>query len=114
MTCSAIVLTTSLLDIREQMKVLELILSFILRTLIGVCFGMIYTYMGELFPTRIRATATGLMVLFGRFGASLTSFITSYENSKGIHPSSFLLFLDLLAFVPFSMLPETNKMVISN
>ena len=57
--------------------------------------------MAELFPTKIRASAIGLMVLFGRMGASLTGFFTDLEVGNGYHPYAFIFVIDLIALCPF-------------
>ncbi len=89
-------------------------MSCVLRMSVGAGFGLIYTYLGELFPTRIRGLAIGVMILGGRIGASMTTFITDIENYHDIHPFCFTIFINIIAFICLFFLPETFGKVIRN
>ena len=76
--------------------------------------GIIFTYISEFFPTKIRGFAFGVSFLMGRMAISLFSFFLLFANRNDIHPLVFIIFFVLLAQISLFYLPETRKSDIHN
>ena len=56
------------LDIYEQ---IARYISFFGRSVISLCFAMVYIYAGEIFPTSVRNSGVGLSSMGGRVGGMI-------------------------------------------
>ncbi len=80
---------------------LELFICFLMKITIGAGFGLFYTYLSELFPTKIRGTSLGILTLLGRIIASFTVYAAKWENKIKLNPCFLIVVIDLLAIYPF-------------
>lgn len=95
-------------------KTIFISISIFLKFLLGQSFALIFTYVQELVPTKIRGSAVGISILVGRIGSSLISFVLTYEKQVQVHPLSYLFLPSLLSQILLIFLPETLHQNIKN
>ena len=95
-------------------KVLESIISVVMKLIICMNFTLIFNYCAELVETKIRGFCLGYTVFSGRASSSLCSVLESACRGRNIHP---MIASSLPAFfaLPISfILPETLNKPIKN
>lgn len=75
-----------------------LVVGFILMVFNGMTWGMAYSYSAELYPTRMRASATGWAAGVGRLGGVPAPILVGWVVQQG---GSLMLVFGLLALAPF-------------
>ena len=90
-------------------KYIATILSCILRMVNSACFSLAFNYISELFPTKIRGLATGLIVCTGRLSNCLASTFEHLSTIYDIHPLILTAIPSLFALPACLNLPETAK-----
>lgn len=73
-SCATCAVLFSPLVINPTLVELGRYISFVGRFFISACFGCIYVYVPELFPTTIRSSGTGLCILLGQVGSFLAPY----------------------------------------
>ena len=95
-------------------QVLETFISFVLKMNTAWGFALIYTYIAEIFPTKIRGFATGFAILIGRISVSFCSFFVFWGNQYDFHPLFFCVLFAIIGQFSLMGLPETFGMKIKN
>jgi len=88
----------------QQIGAWLFICTFLLSTFIGINQGVLSTYIPELFPTRLRGSATGVSMNAGRFITAITVFFVGvlvpllggYENAISIFAVAYVVGLIVL------------------
>ena len=90
-----------------DLAALQIFISLIGKFMAAASFAIIYVYTGELYPTVLRSTATGLCSMFGRVGGV----IALLSNSLAIYwrgaPIMVLGIMGLIGGALALLLPET-------
>ena len=77
-------------------------------------FAMIFTYIAELFPTRIRGLGLGFCVLAGRFSTLFSLSIESFTDHFNLNPMVGVAFGAIVSLPVSLLLPETYGKGIDN
>ena len=95
-------------------KLLETLLSVLIKMFVAMNFVLVFLYGSELFPTKLRGLAMGIALLCGRLIMSVVSQLDAMSESLGIHPNTTIVFSAMIA-LPFAyILPETlNKKMLN-
>lgn len=106
------VLSLSLLFLRNysQNKTLGYIvfgLTCLMRMATDIGFCLIFTYCTELFPTKIRAFTSGIVVYVGRLTNVFGPQLVYLADMMNIHPLVFAGIPSLLGIIASFLLPET-------
>ena len=88
-------------------KIIETIFCFFLKALNSISITNNYIWLAEIFPSKIRGTASGIIMFFGRGSYILTPIITSVARNNNLHPLFFMPILSLLFTMFLFKLPET-------
>ncbi|XP_076818091.1 organic cation/carnitine transporter 2-like isoform X2 [Clavelina lepadiformis] len=84
--------------------------TMVSKLMVGLAFGIVYIYTGELFPTEARQSMAGLASSFARFGSILSPFlIHSGENGDTVAPSVGMAGAIIFSVLLYMFLPETAK-----
>ena len=75
---------------------------------------MIFTYIAELFPTRIRGLALGFCVLAGRLSTIFTLTLENFTNHFNLNPMIGVIFGAIVTMPISLLLPETFGKGIDN
>ena len=99
---------------KASYKVYATGLSCFLRLVNSACFSLAFNYISELFPTRIRGLATGLIVCTGRLSNCLASTFEHLSTIYDLHPLILTAIPAVFALPACLFLPETvNKNLIN-
>jgi len=79
-----------------------------------VCWGIVYLYTTELFPTVVRSVALSFACSMSRLGSMLSPFIASLAYIDPILPIFIFGTITFIAGIQAIMLPETNKKKLPN
>jgi putative MFS transporter len=82
----------------SQNDIWILVVGFILMIFNGMAWGMAYSFSAELYPTRMRASATGWAAGVGRLGGLPAPILVGLVLQQG---GSLMLVFGLLALAPF-------------
>lgn len=93
---------------------METILGSSIKLVICMNFAMIFTYIAELFPTRIRGLGLGFCVLAGRVSTLLTLGVESFTDHFDLNPMVGVAFGAIIAMPTSLLLPETFGKGIDN
>lgn len=77
-------------------------------------FAMIFTYIAELFPTRIRGLGLGFCVLAGRLSTIFTLGVESFTDHYNLNPMVGVVFGAIISMPVSLLLPETFGKGIDN
>ena len=89
-------------------------MSCCLKMANSACFSLAFNYISELFPSKIRGLATGLIVCFGRLSNSFATTIDHLSTIYDIHPLILTAIPSIFALPACYFLPETlNKNLIN-
>jgi len=79
-----------------------------------VCWGIVYLYTTELFPTVVRSVALSFACSMARLGSMLAPFIASLAYIDPILPIFIFGTITFIAGIQAILLPETNKKKLPN
>ena len=82
-------------------------LTCIMRVTNDIGFCLLFNYLAELFPTKIRAFTSGLMVYAGRMTNTLGPSIMLLSDKSGIHPCFICSIPCFFGLISSYLLPET-------
>ena len=77
-------------------------------------FAMMFTYVAELFPARIRGLALGCCVLVGRFSILFSLFLKNFTSHFNLNPMVGVAFGAIITMPVSLLLPETFGKKIDN
>ena len=69
--------------------------------------GVVYLWLSEIFPTKIRGLAMGMCIFIGRLSFMFCPYIGAYCIKLKIHPLSFHSLIGIVFFWNLIKLPET-------
>ena len=98
----------------DKYSIIATILSCFLKMINSATYSLAFNYISELFPTKIRGLATGLIVCTGRISNCFASTFEHFSTIYDIHPLILCAVPAILALPASILLPETaNKALIN-
>jgi OCT family organic cation transporter-like MFS transporter 4/5 len=91
----------------ELKKVLQTVISVVIKLFFCMNFTLIFNYSAELVPTNARGFTSGFTMFFGRISTTACSFLEQATISRMIHPMAASAIPSFLALPISFMLPET-------
>jgi MFS family permease len=95
-------------------KLFETIISFIIRIFLCMTYTLLFNYVNELFPTKIRGFVMGFCILTGRLNSSFISYITMFCLHHDLHPLTFAGIFGIVGNFALCFLPETVRNTMKN
>jgi hypothetical protein len=77
-------------------------------------FGVLYTYITELFNTKCRAISLSVSMTLGKLLSGLCTYVIYLMNLMHLHAMSFIWVLGALSILALKGLPETKGHDIKN
>lgn len=98
----------------STLKWTQTVVSCMIKMVFCVNYGLIFNYVSELFPTKIRGMTLGICVFFGRFMVVFALISQNLTDYFEINPMIGTIFGSLLVLPITLCLPETLNQGISN
>jgi len=107
-SCVLSIVLSELSNGNETMLNTSKAFAFIGKAAVSACFGIVYNYTAELFPTVVRANAVGLCSLTSRVGSISAPYLIYIQDFVSWLPFTIFSFVALIAGFLSLMLPETT------
>lgn len=104
------------LNLRDYffIRLTETIICFFLRVLNSLSITNNYIWLAEIFPSKIRGSASGIIMFFGRMSYAITPQITQFAINHELHPLFFMPIMTVLFSYFIFLLPETYDKKMKN
>ena len=90
-----------------ELSWLQVVISILIKLTISANTALLYTYISELFPTKLRGLCIAFAIFIGRLGTVFSVGIDYVTNALFLHPMSGLMFSAFIALPMTLYLPET-------
>lgn len=80
--CLSIAVLTMITD---SLNTVELVLLFLMRLVVCMVYAILFVYVAELYPTRVRGLGLGLANITGTLGTMLSPFIILLSDTSGVN-----------------------------